>query len=120
RTPNTTTGYQISFAEGQQHVIEPVGMDVGTIVEVRRLFYNTPARYKFLKQSSTEKRYIVEFVSNMAMAHPHIAFRLIADGKLALRTHGQGEFIDALANLADRSVISSLLNVEYHSEWGTI
>ncbi|HHX02241.1 MAG TPA: DNA mismatch repair endonuclease MutL [Firmicutes bacterium] len=120
RTANTAKGYQISFAENQQAIIEPVGMDVGTTVEVRRLFYNTPARYKFLKQSATEKRYIVEFISNMAVAHPQIAFRLIADDKLAVRTHGQGEFKDALANLVNRSIISNLVNIDYQAEWGTI
>lgn len=120
RTADTASGYQISFSEEQQPVIEPVGMDLGTTVEVRRLFYNTPARYKFLKQSATEKRYIVEFVSSMAIAHPEIAFRLTADDKLALRTHGQGEFRDALAALVDRSVIHNLVSIEYQAEWGAI
>src|SRR5690606_29598529 len=54
RTTDTLQGYQISFSEDNQAVIEPVGMDKGTTVEVRRLFYNTPARYKFLRQSATE------------------------------------------------------------------
>ncbi len=120
RTADTATGYQLSFNANQEPTIEPVGMDIGTTVEVRRLFYNTPARYKFLKRTSAEKRYIVEFVSGIAIAHPQIAFRLVADDKLALRTHGQGVLKDTLANLVNRSVISNLVEIDYQADWGGI
>ncbi|NLM69654.1 MAG: DNA mismatch repair endonuclease MutL [Firmicutes bacterium] len=120
RTTDTLQGYQISFSEDNQAVIEPVGMDKGTTVEVRRLFYNTPARYKFLRQSATERRYIVEFVSRIAVAHPHIAFKLIADGKLAVRTHGQGELKEALANILDHRTVKDLVPIDTKTEWGGI
>ena len=69
----------------------------GTDVVVRRLFYNTPARYKFLKQSATEKRYIAEFVTNIALAHPEIAFRLTGDNALMLSTPGTSDLLAAIS-----------------------
>lgn len=120
RTRDTLQGYQISFGADDQAVIEPVGMETGTTVEVRRLFYNTPARYKFLKQSPTERRYIVEFVSRIALAHPQIAFKLVADEKLAVRTHGQGELKAALANVFDHRTVKNLVSIDAETEWGRI
>lgn len=108
------------FGADDQAVIEPVGMETGTTVEVRRLFYNTPARYKFLKQSPTERRYIVEFVSRIALAHPQIAFKLVADEKLAVRTHGQGELKAALANVFDHRTVKNLVSIDAETEWGRI
>lgn len=120
RIAESDQGYQITFNQEHQGMIEPVGMDFGTTVEIRRLFYNTPARFKFLKQSITERRYIVEFVSNIALAHPHIAFKLIADDKLLVRTHGQGELKTTLASLTDHYSVKNMIAVDYRAEWGAI
>ncbi len=113
-------GYQISFDAKQKPKVEPVGMDLGTTVEVRRLFYNTPARYKFLKTTNTEKRYIVEFISSIAVAHPQIAFRLVADDKIVIQTHGHGKLLPTLTCVFDRHVVDSLISLESETTWGSI
>ncbi len=120
RTKASDRGYQISFNYNHQAQIEPVGMDQGTIVEVRRLFYNTPARYKFLKQSITEKRHVIEFVANIALAHPQISFKLVADDRLALRTYGQGQLKEAIAALIDHRTVKDLIAIDQETSWGRI
>jgi DNA mismatch repair protein MutL len=97
-----------------------VGIDTGTTVEVRRLFYNTPARYKFLKTTNTEQRYIIEFISNIALAHPHIAFKLVVDEKVVIQTHGHGKLIDALTSVYDHHTVLSMIPLDYETAWGKI
>lgn len=120
RQRDTTIGQQISFDRHKKPIIEPVGMSCGTTVEVRRLFYNTPARYKFLKTTSTEKRYIIDFVSKMALAHTQIACKLTADNKLSIQTHGQGNINDTLINVFNRKIAKAMITVDYQAEWGTL
>lgn len=113
-------GYQISFDLEQKPIIEPVGMDIGTTVEVRRLFYNTPARYKFLKTTNTEQRYIIKFIGSIALAHPHIAFKLVIDEKIVIQTYGSGKLIDALTSVYDRHTVRSMIPLAYETAWGNI
>jgi len=70
--------------------LTPVGCGVGTVMEVNDLFYNTPARLKFLKRPSTELAYIEEMVQGLALAHPHVEIELTLNDKLKFRTAGNG------------------------------
>ena len=83
--------------EGTEIIIKNNNMEVnpyklrkGTIVTVKNLFYNTPARLKYLKTDYTENANIVETVYKLALAHPNIAFQLFIDDKMRLKTNGRG------------------------------
>lgn len=87
----------------------------GTSIIVRRLFYNAPARYKFLKQSATEKRYIAEYVLHMALAHPQVAFKLITEVGLLLTTPGNCDLLTACAAVHGAEVARRLIPVQCES-----
>ena len=87
------------------------GAPVGTVVSVRDLFFNTPARRKFLKAETTERRRMVELVGRYALAYPGVAFRVIAEGRTALETTGNGQAREALAAVFDLATARSLIEV---------
>src|SRR5690554_6056443 len=95
RPADQKTGYKIVGSDGD-FVVEPVGTPPGTTVEVRDLFYNVPARLKFVKSPATERRRVVELTSRLALAHPHVSFRLVVDGKTDLVTPGSGRLLDSI------------------------
>lgn len=74
-----------------------IGAPAGTVVTIENLFYNTPARLKFLKKDATEKRHILWVTARYAMAYPAIAFALILDGRERFRSSGSGELADAVS-----------------------
>ena len=98
----------------------PAGAPSGTQVEVRDLFYNTPARLKFLRSDSSERRAIAELVANMALAHPEVSFRLSMEGKEILRTPGDGRLKEAVAAVYGRRAAGELVAVEWESPWARI
>ena len=75
---------QIAFSGGRRTRLESVGAPPGTAVTVQRLFFNTPARYKFLNQAASERRYVFDIVGRLALANPNVRFRLVSDGKRSL------------------------------------
>ncbi len=99
RPPQSETGAKITVEGGQVSPIELVGAPVGTVVRVENLFYNVPARMKFLKSDLTERRLIEELVSRYALAYPHVRIHLRVNGSLSLQTSGNGEAREVLAAL---------------------
>lgn len=91
RTADALAGATVAFAGGACEEESPAAGPVGTTVTVRDLFYNTPAREKFLKTAATELTRIVEVVSAAALAHPTTAFRLLSGGRELLTTTGDGQ-----------------------------
>lgn len=91
------------------------GAPVGTSVTVSDLFYNTPARFKFLKADATERRYIAEMVTNLALARPEVAFHLQMEGKEVLRTPGTGHLSEAIAAVYGREIIPDLVQVAWET-----
>ncbi len=98
----------------------PAGAPFGTQVEVRDLFHNTPARFKFLKSDASERRAIAELLANMALAHPEVSFRLSMEGKEILRTPGDGRLKEAIAAVYGRRAAGELVAVEWESPWARI
>jgi len=90
RTANEDAGTEVQLEAGTVRERQPVGSSQGTRIMVRDLFYNTPARLKFVRSLATENSHIVEVVNRAAMARPDIAFRLQIDDRLALSTPGDG------------------------------
>lgn len=87
------------------------GCAVGTIMEIRDLFYNLPARLKFLKSQKTEFAYISELIQSLALAHPEVAFELKNNGKTTLKTTGQGDLLQVTKELFSEEVAKNLRKV---------
>lgn len=119
RPAEQKSGYKIWQDKGEW-VVEPVGTPPGTTVEVRELFYNVPARLKFLKSPSSERRQVVELSTRLALAHPHIAFRVIAEGKNVLATPGNGRLLDAILIVQGNNVEAELVKFQGSFAWGQV
>ena len=91
---------------------------VGTTIIVEDLFFNTPVRYKFLKQDSTEFRYIKELIEKMALANLDISFKLINNGKEIFKSSGNGKIKDIIYMIYGKGISSNLVNVDF--EYGEI
>jgi DNA mismatch repair protein MutL len=89
-------GMQMRVDGGKIVQRQPVGAPAGTVISVENLFYNTPARLKFLKKESTEKRQITALVTRYAMAYSHVRFTLEQDGRELFRSSGSGELADVM------------------------
>ena len=97
---------------GRVHT-EAVGCPQGTTIVVRDLFYNLPARLKFLKKPATEAAYGVDVVEKLALSHPEISFRLIKDNKPLLHTPGDGKLLSAVYTVLGREFASQVRSVDY-------
>ena len=112
RTKDSSVGYKISSYGGVVRNFEEVSKNVGTEVEVRDLFYNTPARKKFLRKTSTEYSKIREIVLKEALANSDVSFSLDLDGKKILQTSGNG-MENTILELFGKSVLRNLKKFEY-------
>ncbi len=90
RTQQAEVGTRVETADGQLKAVE-VGCAPGTVMEIQELFYNTPARLKFMKKAATEFGNIEEIVQSLAISYPDVAFTLLNNGNTALRTSGSGD-----------------------------
>lgn len=90
-------GTQVQVVGGTFTEQRRIGVPVGTVITVEELFFNTPARLKFLKTVTTERRHITALVTNYTLAYPAIKFTLLHDGREVLRTYGTGSLFDVLA-----------------------
>ena len=109
-------GTKIIAEAGKIVEIEEIGIPVGTTIMVEKLFFNTPVRYKFLKNDATEFRYIKEWVQKTALVNSNIAFKLINDGKIVFQTNGNGNIRDIIYLLYGKEIEKNLLDVNYESE----
>ncbi|MFC4542858.1 DNA mismatch repair endonuclease MutL [Halosolutus amylolyticus] len=105
-------GTELVFEGGDVVSVEPTGCPEGTIVEVADLFYNTPARRKFLKTTATEFAHVNRVVTRYALANPDVAVSLTHDGREVFATTGQGDLQAALLSVYGREVASSMIPVE--------
>ena len=94
-------------------IIKETGCPDGTTVIVRDLFYNVPARRKFMKKDSTEAMAVASITEKIAMSHPEIAFRLISDGETKFTTSGDGKLLSAIYGVAGRNFASQLTELSY-------
>lgn len=92
------------------------GAAKGTTLTVRDLFYNTPARYKFLKKDGTEASYVADVMQKLAISNPNIAFKLIANGKDVFRTPGNGDLKSVIFSIYGRETAACILPVNYQVE----
>ena len=115
RTADAKTGTSIVVEGGETAGISAIGCDSGTTVIVRDLFYNVPARYKFMKSDSAEAGLITEFVSQMALAYPDIRFKLINNDAVQFLTQGRGDRYNSILTIYSKDIGKSLVPVEYEN-----
>jgi len=110
------SGTRYLIEGGSERSFEEVGTPDGTTFLIRNLFYNTPARRKFLKSATTEASYITEIVERIALSHPEISIRYIINGQNKLHTSGNHNLKDCIYQVFGREVTSNL--IEIHCENG--
>ncbi|MBP3924257.1 DNA mismatch repair endonuclease MutL [bacterium] len=110
RTKDFDTGCKVKCENSEVTKVE-TGCAIGTIMEVKDLFYNIPARLKFLRNSNTEFSYIQELVQSIAISHPSVGFELKKNGKVSLSTTGSGDLLQTIKELYSNAVTSNLKEV---------
>lgn len=124
RQAGAELGTEIKITGGKTTEIGVAGCNLGTTIRVEDLFFNTPARKKFLKTNNTESARVNEFIIKLAISHPEIAFKLINNNKSSLATPGRGDLKETLQSLYGASVGQSLLPLEFEDEdiklWGFV
>lgn len=113
---NESIGVRAIVEAGNILSVEKCGTPHGTIIEVRDVFYNVPARYKFLKKDFTEAGYIEDVVTRIALANPKVSFKLISNGKIILSTLGKGKINDTIYDVFGRDIYNNLIDVDYEYE----
>ena len=113
RAAEEPVGTSYTAQGGEEISLDDAGCPVGATMIVRDLFYNTPARMKFLKRDITEGTYVADVVAKEAIAHPEVRFTLIKNGKEALATPGGGDLYSAVYAVFGKDVASALIPCEY-------
>ena len=112
KTAHAMTGCRYRIDGGVEKSIEDIGCPDGTTFIVRQLFYNTPARRKFLKSNMTEAGYISDLMARLSMSHPEVSFKFINNRQNRLHTSGNGRLKDILYHIYGRDISANLLPVE--------
>ena len=116
RKADSDLGTRITVDGGTFTDCIPYGAAPGTTIEIRDLFYNTPARRKFLKSERTESSKIQDIVGKLALSNPHISFKLIVDDRVAIITPGNGNISDTVAALYGYKTKDDIFTVAYESD----
>lgn len=116
KTPDDLTGLRYSIEGGEEKGIEEVGAPFGTTFIIRNLFYNTPARRKFLKSKTTEASYIAAIVEKIALSNPGISIRFIVNSNSKLHTSGNGRLKDIIYTIFGKDVASNIIETDSQFE----
>lgn len=116
KTYDELTGTRYVIEGSKEVADEEIGAPDGTTFIVRNLFYNVPARRKFLKTAQTEGGYISDLMERMALSHPDVSFKFINNGQTKLHTSGNGNEKDLIYHIYGRDITASILKVEQQTE----
>ncbi len=111
KTEGALTGCRYVIEGGKEVSSEDVGAPEGTTILVKNLFYNTPARRKFLKTPQTEAGYISDMMDRIALSHPEISFQFMNNGQIRLHTAGNSRLMDVIYQIYGREIAANLLEV---------
>ena len=120
KTEEQDTGYKVIVEGGNILNKEEAACGTGTIITVQNLFFNTPVRYKFLKKDYTESGYIEDVITQIALVHPEIAFKLINTGKTVIQTTGNGNLTSVIYSIYGKEVAEASIETKYKYEDITI
>lgn len=113
RRPQDDLGTTVKLTGGRIDEIEDMGCNIGTTIKVEDLFFNVPARKKFLKTTTTETNKINDFIIKLALSRPDIAFKLISNNKIAITTPGNDSLYDTIECIYGAKVSEELLPIEF-------
>ncbi|QFJ55597.1 DNA mismatch repair endonuclease MutL [Pseudobutyrivibrio xylanivorans] len=116
KTKDSLLGASYIIEGAKEISLMDIGAPDGTTFIIRQLFYNTPARKKFLKSESTEGSYVFDVVEHLALSHPEISFKFILNGKEKLMTSGNGVLSDTIYQIYGRQIASNVLDLDYQDE----
>ena len=117
KTADDVTGLRYQIHGGREISSEEIGAPGGTTIIVRNLFYNTPARKKFMKTDPTEISYIYDLMCRICMSHPKISFKFISNGTDKLFTSGNGKLRDIIYHIYGRDITSNLLEINAENDY---
>ena len=124
KTADDETGLLFEIDGG--HVMEEreVAASKGTVISVKNIFYNVPARRKFLKKPSSESGYIADMINKLALAHPEISFKFINNGNVMLHTSGNNDLKTAFFHVYGKDMLKSMTEIDFSQSgmriWGLI
>ncbi len=113
KTKNAITGIRYSIEGGLSKAFEDIGCPKGTTFVIKELFYNVPARKKFLKSDKTEGNYITDLVNKMVLSHPGVSFKYISNGKVKLHTSGNFSIKDCIYQVFGKEYVKNSKEVKY-------
>ena len=116
RTENDECASVYRIEGGEDYPLEPGARGVGTTIRVQDLFYNTPARMKFLKKDSSEGTFVADIVAHVALSHPEVSFKFVREGKLQYVTPGDGKLRSAAYAVLGREFSRDLMEVRFARE----
>ena len=120
RTQEQTAGVRLLMEQGKVTEKKAVGCEQGTTITVMHLFYNTPARLKFMKSDRAEAALVSDFLSKAAIAYPEIRFKFISNDRILFNTRGQGDGLAAILTVYGGSLSGKLIPVEAETPDGTM
>ena len=112
KTPRELTGVRLSMEGGMDTDFEEVGAPDGTTIIIRNLFFNVPARRKFLKQPATEGGYVADLMEHLALANPQISFQFIQNNQVKFSTAGNGDLKQTIYKLYGKDMADSLIGID--------
>ena len=116
KTYGDLTGTRYVIEGSKEIACEEIGAPEGTTFLVKNLFFNTPARRKFLKTAQTEGGYIADLMERMALSHPNVSFKFINNGQTKLHTSGNGNKKDLIYHVFGRDITSSLIEIKQKTD----
>ncbi len=116
KTGNEELGTAMSLEAGNVTEKSRSGCPDGTTIVIKNLFFNTPARMKFLKNDATETAYVTDVVNKMILAHPEVKIKLINNGKTVIQSSGTGELEDSVYAVFGKEYKDNMLKVDYNDE----
>lgn len=116
KTAESFSGVSYKIYGGEEEAFDDIGAPDGTTFLVKNLFYNTPARRKFLKSATTEAGYVEQMMVHIALSHPEISFKFIHNNKNKIYTSGNGKVKDIIYHIYGRDVAGALIRLEAQNE----
>lgn len=116
KTSESDFGREISISGGSINYVKDCGCSIGTTIEVKNLFYNVPARAKFLKSPQKEMAAISDIVNRLALSHSSVSFKLINSGKKSITTYSTDKLIDTIREIYGKKIVDNVVYFERHSD----